>query len=159
MFSKNDVVNYVKAKEQFDAASQKILDRIDEVLTSMQVAFEFKPSEGHCWWFPDAEEGEVGTIPLDAIIGGDEIHIEHETNDDMSIDGLDYSSNFPSDFLYLTEEEIVAFIHKEKQKAAQKKLKNASKYQQGKAKRETLRKAALAKLTPEEQRAILRKTP
>lgn len=143
MLTKEKMEVYRSAESIFNREKQVILDEIDRVFS---VIAKFFGGKVEYWWFDGAAEGQVGEIDMcgDGSISFCEVRGKIKGNME------DYLNPLPGEFLYMTNEEIIASLQKDKEEEDARKIKKKSKQKEVLQ----IRKDALAKLNKEERRAL-----
>lgn len=162
--TEGDVTSYKEAKDNFLSEKDKVERRIDEVLHVIFEAFEKKWSHHCSWWFADAEEGGMGSIPTDFESPWDKECGINFVSDCGSFNSLEtdywnYSTEFPRQFLFMDNKEIISQIHEEIRKTEKNREETKLKRQRAKEEKQKLKTIALEKLSKDEAKALgLRKT-
>lgn len=149
--TKNDFDEYEKAKDVYDSLTTKIVDRIDEIILLVRECFGVRKK--YNWWFPDASEGEVGTLNLDRKYGI-EFTIDPYGTNKMETWNCDYQDYIPFDFLTMTDDEIKSQIKKEIEETRLKEEEAKAKKAKAKSDKEKKKQEALNKLTVEDMKAL-----
>ena len=58
-YTKENLKNYDRLFSDFDVAKEKLDDRVGEIIKLIHSVFNSKLL---CWWYPNAEEGEIGHL-------------------------------------------------------------------------------------------------
>jgi hypothetical protein len=152
-----DIARYKDAKRTFEQVQETITTRIDEIIDVIFLAFGKKRSNNHYWYFYDAnEEDSLGTLKIN---DNDEEELSFVGSsfprDFQKKSGWDYGIGFPQKFLFMSNDEIIEYIHKEiANEEKKKKLTTKQKKEEAKHKKEQLAKAVKSKLTAEELQAL-----
>ena len=144
---KNELYRF---KGKYGDSCGKLLDRIHDVLRVIHEAFGHG-SDHFNWWFEDADEGEVGEL---CITGDDVTGYYLTSNCSLKTTKRDYGYSFPVNFLFMSNEDIIAQIHAEIESDQHEKARRSQKQKLDRQKREELKKSAIEKLTDEERRAL-----
>lgn len=143
--SNDDLQSLLETHKQYSTLEEKFSDRIDEIITLVCKRFHIKKTY---WYFPDAPEGKVGTLPV--------YEISHPNQEICFETGFRWPLNYgiPSKWLYMPNAAILAEINAEiaAEKEREEKLHKAA--EDKKTKKEQLKKSAAAKLTPAERKAL-----
>lgn len=142
---------YIK-RDAFYETQEVIHDRIDEVLKLLCTFFNAKLD---IWYFPDANEGEIGTMTADLALDEDSIGYIIEGSRITELD--DYLCSYggiPVKFLFMEDADILKVVNEdlEVEKSREKKRKEAA--QKRKGMKNDVRKSAMSKLTKEERKAL-----
>lgn len=148
--------DYVEQLQRTRDIEEIISNRIDEVLKVIALCFRKKPLS--CWWFPNTQEGGVGSI-MDEYDSKFPDMIQFATDDGHDFDtyyskGNIYDYEFPSEFLYMTDEDIRNQILKEIELGKQEMINKKLKAIKSKEEKEKKKQKILNKLTKEERKIL-----
>lgn len=140
---KENIEKYLEASKIYEEEKGNIIDRIDDIIKTI---YKYFKTSYHYWYFDGAEEGEVGNFSEYSLEKGNTIDfiIEFSKQGNHEIFQF-YKDSFPSDFLYMTEKEIIDYLDKDKKQHDDNKIKEKEKLEKNKLKKEELKKKALNK--------------
>ena len=149
--TKEIVADYMKAQEVFEAFEGKIQDRITEVL---RLVFDFFGAHLDTWYFPNAAEGEVGT--MQGVLAEDDfLELIWEGKGTRTGKLYDYlCGSLPVKFLFMEDDAILKLIQKDIAAREDKKKKNDEAVKKRKIKKEAAKISARSKLTKAERKVL-----
>jgi len=150
--TKGDFKKYEAAQNVVGVIEYKINERVEEIILLIYEAFGYPGPSG--WYYPDAMEGEMGTIGYDGDDDLDEIRYCGYDAPSLSTYAWDYGSGFPQWFLFAGDEKIVAHVKKGVEDTKEREKRFKEKRAAAKKKKTALAKAAKEKLTTAERKAL-----
>ena len=149
--TKRDVTAYKRARENLGKWENKIESRTDEVLSLIHTAFGAKLGN---WWFPNAEEGERGTVDPHDLTEDGWIDVEFWENRNLHTENVDFCYGFPTAYLYMEDYEIVGELEEMIEETKKKEVERKAAAKKRMIDKGKARKKVLKKLTPEEQKLL-----
>ena len=91
--------------DKVDEVEDKIVSRIQEVLI---LICDHYGASYETFYFYDAQEGQVGNLSCGLMYGNDQVTytLESKSSCKLMETDWDYTSSFPIEFLFMTNEEI-----------------------------------------------------
>lgn len=107
--TENHIKEYLDLKKKLNTLDKKIERRVNYIIHIIHKTFLSSMRWG--WYFPNAEEGERGTVNLS------DDYINFILNDPRSFrtTNFDFTNSFPKEFLFMTDKEIIDFISRDTQ--------------------------------------------
>lgn len=153
------LTDYYIAREAHDEAHGTLEEKVRHIITVMTKFFKVR---GY-WWAFDYYHNADDSAPLPRRVenGIFPIYIAPDRGEGCVTDAFDYNNGIPVEFFDMTDEQIVAYLKKEvaecEAKAKIEAEKEEARKAKSKVKKDEVAKiavAALAKLTPEERKAL-----